>query len=132
MAALLPLYEIIGDLKGNFVLLQLWKVRTFMRCFILWRMWVPRGNVPCIIRGIIHAIIRDTCRHRSGPLIAGFQPTAIPTPLRPRFILLESVQKPSTIMTSDYIKFPAKTAALSALLLCIRGETVIHVHEAGL
>ena len=82
-----------------------------MRCFILWRMWVPRGNVPCIIHGIIHAIIHDTCRHRSGPLTAGFQPTAIPTPLRPRIILLESVQKPSTIITSDYIKFPAQNSS---------------------
>ena len=100
--------------------------------YLMAHVCVPQGNVPCIIHGIIHAIIHDTCRHRSGPLTAGFQPTAIPTPLRPRFIFLESVQKPSTIITSDYIKFPAKTAALSALLLCIRGETVIHVYEAGL
>ena len=49
-----------------------------------------------------------------------------------RDVFPESVQKSFSIITSDYIKFPHKTAALIALVPCIRGETVIHMFEAGL
>ena len=49
-----------------------------------------------------------------------------------RDVFPESVQKSFSIITSDYIKFPHKTAALSALVPCIRGQTVIHMFEAGL